>query len=310
MFFEGTEKKIEVIVRGAALRQMPRDFWQGMVESAGAKVLSSISNQACDSYLLSESSLFVWDDRFTMITCGTTQLANAAAFFFAKVPPDKVDFLSFERKNAYYPHRQSTDFLADVEVLQRYVPGKIFRFGSPDEHHLYLFHLDKGFVPKGVDSTLEILMYELEGQTATIFNRDQTIERVRQLTRLENIFPGFEIDDHLFEPCGYSLNAIKGQDYYTIHVTPEKTGSYVSFETNVHLGARVTSVVRNVLEVFQPRSFDVIYFHSVNEMAPLQLPPFMPRSHVHQSLSCGFEVDFATFSRPVVQKQMAVALGG
>ena len=39
--------------------------------------------------------------------------------------------------------------------------------------------------------------------------------------------------DVLFEPCGYSLNAMKGDTYYTMHVTPEEDFSYASFETNL-----------------------------------------------------------------------------
>lgn len=27
------------------------------------------------------------------------------------------------------------------------------------------------------------------------------------------------LQDHLFEPCGYSMNALEGRTYYTIHVS-------------------------------------------------------------------------------------------
>jgi S-adenosylmethionine decarboxylase len=308
MFFEGTEKKIELIIRGANFRAKPESFWRGMVEASNAKILSKISNDFCDSYLLSESSLFVWDERMTMITCGTTTLVNAASYFFDHVSPESLDFLTYERKNEYFPHRQPTDFLKDVELLQQRVPGKVYRFGSPDEHHMFLYHLDKHFKPQGVDCTLEVLMHDLEGEVAEIFNCNQTIGRVRELARLEKIFPDFQIDDFLFEPCGYSLNAIRGPEYYTIHVTPEEGNSYVSFETNVRLGNRLTTAIRSVLEVFRPRAFDVIYFHSEREMKSFDLPPFQQRSHYHESLNCGFEVGFSHYSKPVVEKQKAVPI--
>jgi len=297
MFFEGTEKKIELIIRGANFRAKPESFWRGMVEASQAKILSKISNDFCDSYLLSESSLFVWDERLTMITCGTTRLVNAASYFFDHVPPHSLDFLTFERKNEYFPQRQATDFLRDVELLQARVPGKVYRFGSPDEHHMFLYHLDKKFKPQGVDYTLEVLMHDLEPDTAKIFSSGQKIDKVRQLAQLENILPGFQIDDHLFEPCGYSLNAIRNDDYYTIHVTPEEGNSYVSFETNVPLGNRASTVIRGVLDVFKPKAFDVIYFHSEREMKGFELPPFQRRSHFHESLTCGFEVGFSHYSK-------------
>jgi len=295
MYFEGAEKKLEIVAKGAGFRQESACFWAAVVEAAGAKILSSIRNETCDAYLLSESSLFVWDDRVTMITCGQTTLVKAVNMLLDVVPLEKVDFLTYERKNEYYPHKQQTDFFHDVETLRARVPGKAYRFGSPDEHHLFLYYYDKPYKPQGAETTLEILMYNLQGAGSEIFNCNQTIERVRQLTKLDGIFPGFGIDDFLFRPCGYSLNAIRGPEYYTIHVTPEEVGSYVSFETNVRLGNRVSTTLRNVVEVFQPRSFDVVYFHPEKELKAFDLQPFQQRNYVRESLSCGFEVGFSTY---------------
>ena len=63
MFFEGSEKKIEVVFQDSleSLRQQPTSTWETLVEKSGAKILSKISNDKMDAYLLSESSLFVYD---------------------------------------------------------------------------------------------------------------------------------------------------------------------------------------------------------------------------------------------------------
>lgn len=306
MYFEGSEKKFEVIARAARFRQRPDSYWHSLVETAGAKVLSKISNEACDAYLLSESSLFVWEDRVTMITCGTTTLARAADRLLEDFKD--VEFVSFQRKNELFPHLQDSDFQKDIQVLKRHFDGKAYRFGSPDEHHLFLYHMDKPFRPQGVDTTLEILMYNLQGQPSEIFHCGQTIERVRHLTRMDTIFPDFQVDDYLFSPCGYSLNAIKGNEYYTIHVTPEETGSYVSFETNVRLGNRLSTVLRQVTQVFQPRSFDVIYFHPEKELKAIDMSPFIQLNYVRQSLNCGYEVGFSTYTQKVSEPQAAIQL--
>jgi S-adenosylmethionine decarboxylase len=295
MFFEGSEKKFELISRGASFRQKPDSFYHGLVETAGARILSKLSSDQLDAYLLSESSLFVADDCVTMLTCGRTTLARAADYLIGHLTPEKVDFFAYERKNEYFPHRQETDFYSDVKLLEKRIPGQAFRFGFSDEHHLMLFHLDKPYKPRGLDCTLELLMYNLQGPAREIFDGGQTLERVRQLTKLDQIFPGFQIDDHLFQPCGYSLNAVRGGEYYTLHVTPEENASYVSFETNMRLGNRITTALRSVVEVFQPRSFDVIYFHPERGLRGFEIAPFTRNNYVLQSLSCGFEVGFATY---------------
>lgn len=33
------------------------------------------------------------------------------------------------------------------------------------------------------------------------------------------MLPEATLQDHLFEPCGYSMNALEGKSYYTIHVS-------------------------------------------------------------------------------------------
>ena len=51
--------------------------WREIVAASRASVLSRMSNDACDAYLLSESSLFVFERRMLMITCGQTRLVDA-----------------------------------------------------------------------------------------------------------------------------------------------------------------------------------------------------------------------------------------
>jgi hypothetical protein len=64
---------------------------------------------------------------------------------------------------------------------------------------------------------------------------------------------GVVVHDHLFDPCGYSMNGVASKDcYWTIHITPEAHCSYVSFETNVRPAA-YGPLVSKVLRAFQPR---------------------------------------------------------
>merc|ERR1719330_2075346 len=48
-----------------------------MVESVGASVLSVVRNSKVTAYLLSESSLFVFDKQIILKTCGNTRIFDA-----------------------------------------------------------------------------------------------------------------------------------------------------------------------------------------------------------------------------------------
>ena len=53
-----------------SLRDKGHTFWKRMCKKSKINIVSSLSHSHCDCYLLSESSLFVWDHRLLMLTCG------------------------------------------------------------------------------------------------------------------------------------------------------------------------------------------------------------------------------------------------
>jgi hypothetical protein len=59
---------------------------------------------------------------------------------------------------------------------------------------------------------------------------------IRRLLPLHELFPGLVCDDHVFAPCGYSVNGLAGPTHVTMHVTPEPTHSFISFDTNCAFG--------------------------------------------------------------------------
>lgn len=264
--FEAAEKKIELIVRGGGLRRRPFDFWQTVVDRAGARVLSKMSSAESDAYVLSESSLFVWDRRLTLLTCGRTNLIPSVEFLFQEFDPQNVDAFFYERKNEAYPHLQSTTFAADEAALKRLMPGRSRHFGDPNGHHLHLFQKDGLYRPNERDGKFEVLMY---GSTAFAGARSREDFRASG-----EIFGGFQIDDHCFDPRGYSLNALRGSEYYTLHLTPGEP-SYLSFEGNVG-GLNRAPLIREILETFQPASYDIV--------------DFIPKPQ-------GFEVQYTTSNR-------------
>ena len=77
--FEGSEKKIEIIFsrQSPKLRSLPEKFWDKVVRACGASIISRADFPQMTSFLLSESSLFLWDHRLVMITCGKTELPRS-----------------------------------------------------------------------------------------------------------------------------------------------------------------------------------------------------------------------------------------
>lgn len=301
MFFEGSEKKVEVIVNNnqlSLLNDVDDQFWSSLVECCNAQILSSVKNEHCKAFLLSESSLFVWDDRFLILTCGITQLVNSLEYFLKSVDKAVVKHVIYQRKNEYFAHAQLSSFGDDIKLLSKYIPGKAFRFGELDGHHNYLFHLDNEFNAEKEDKTYELLAYQIsEEASEKLTTTGLSTRDIRSYLQLESLLPGFDLDDFVFDPYGYSVNAIKDDKYLTIHVTPQADSSYVSVESNLNL----IEFASEFLRILSPRSFDLLGF---NEFAFEQLTNQLIPSHyvstslVRETLSNGYYVCFANYVLP------------
>jgi S-adenosylmethionine decarboxylase len=304
MLFEGPEKKLEILTAEpfASLRTLGDDFWSKIVQRAKARIISSVSTDACDAYLLSESSLFVCDRRVVLITCGRTTLIDAALEILDRIHGETVASLIYERKNENFPELQHTTFEEDVARLHARAAGTSVSFGDRAGDHIDLFHLDRPFEPDPGDATLEILMYDMPPDVNRMFIKTSTAADLRRTIGLGEMFPDFLVDDHLFDPAGYSFNGIKGEFYTTLHVTPQRKGSYTSFETNHGLDAAgVETIVSRVLGFFRPARSDVLLFQS-----PLRLDGLAGGFRVTATqsfqLGCGYTVAYAHVERELARR--------
>lgn len=297
MFFEGSEKKVEIIFnkdRISSLRSRPESFWSDLVAKSQATILGKISSDVMDAYLLSESSLFVWDDRITMLTCGRTTLVKAILFLLGHIPKEDWEMLTFQRKNEYFGHFQTTNFLDDIEELGKHFDGTAWRFGNMDEHHNFVYHLNKVYAPLAGDITTELLMYHIQGPAADSLRcGEQSLSNIREILGIERFFKDYQIHDFIFTPCGYSMNAIKGGTYATIHITPQEDTSYVSFETNADIKKEMPEILGSYIDVLKPNSFDFISFNTEN---PIGINKnYLLLTEVKGSLGCGYDVNFANY---------------
>ena len=311
MFFEGSEKKVEILVHPekiSLLNDLDDSFWVELVYCCHAKILSSIANEQCKAFLLSESSLFVWDDYFLILTCGETNLVNSVEYFIDKLGVDTIRHFTYQRKNEYFAHAQPSCFGDDIKQLTKHIPGKAMRFGAMDSHHNFVFHQDNDFQAAIEDKTYEIFAYQISQDASKHLTRPGLqAQDIRQFLRLEQLIPNFQLDDFVFEPYGYSVNAILGKNYLTIHVTPQADSSYVSFESNINL----IKLIPIILAVLHPASFDLLSYNETEfaSLTATNIPDdYVSQSLVQQKLANGFLVNFANYILPQQHFAQAIEL--
>lgn len=170
--FEGPEKLLEVwfapspsaLPAGAkenGLMSVPSKTWEGMLDLVACKVLSVVSSDHMDAYLLSESSMFVFPHKLILKTCGTTTLllglrrllriaAVDAGFPFhnacslqdekALASPYRV---FYSRKNFLFPDKQRgphRSWSDEVKFLDNFFErGSAYLVGKMNGDHWYLY---------------------------------------------------------------------------------------------------------------------------------------------------------------------------
>ncbi|OQR73093.1 S-adenosylmethionine decarboxylase proenzyme isoform 2 [Tropilaelaps mercedesae] len=284
-FFEGTEKLLEVWFghrsscechKKCDLRIIPRTTWETMLKLVKCEIISQLSNDEIDSYVLSESSMFVSRDRFILKTCGTTTLlrcVNALLYIITQYTGfDKVRDVFYSRKNYMRPELQDkphSSFEKEAALLDSiFKEGNAYCLGSINRDCWYLYTLQGNHMNRA-DQTLELIMQELDPKVMSIFTQAESnsaLEATRK-SGIDTIYPGAKIDDFLFSPCGYSMNGLIKNDYYiTIHITPEPQCSYVSFETNFP-HEKYEQVISDVIRIFRPGKCVATLFASKESVA-------------------------------------------
>ncbi|CAK4614219.1 hypothetical protein LEN26_019643 [Aphanomyces euteiches] len=274
--FEGPEKNLEIdfvptIGHPEGLRALSRDQLDALCDAAKCTILSKVSNEYLDAYVLSESSLFVYPHKLLMKTCGTTTLLKTLPLVMQYLHELEmsIEKVRYARKNFLQPEEQHfphTSFSAEVEYLNDFFPqGVAHVLGPITGDHWYSYNWDAEIHGPGSpihradgmrksEHTVHMLMQDMHADVAAhFFKRDNGFdgEKMTEVSGIRGLVPNAIIDSFAFDPCGYSMNSIENDVYTTIHITPESHCSYASFETNDKVGA-YAPMVQNVLSVFRP----------------------------------------------------------
>jgi len=127
----------------------------------------------------------------------------------------------------------------------------------------------------------EVMEIEERGD---VYVKGKTEERVYEQSGLKAVFPQAQMDHYVFNPCGYSSNALLGEHYYSVHVTPEDICSYASFECNLPLGNKLNQyksyneLIYKVLNIFNPEQFVITLFTRKPEGTLGQIRDFVPKN--------------------------------
>ena len=295
MIFEGSEKKLEVIFDDKLnLLKVENSVWESLVEKANATILSSTENEYIKAFLLSESSLFVWKNKILLITCGQTSLICTVDEICKQFKKENIELLIYQRKNEYFSHLQPSSFFDDIKKLNQMFDGVAYRFGEMDEHHHFIFHTTSNYMPESTDHTKEFLLYGLGKEVSrTLTNTELSASEIRSFLNFDLILEDFLIDDFKFDPYGYSINAIKEDKYFTVHITPQEDSSYISFETNIKL----EKYIKGLVETLKPSSFDFLSFTPLKTSEEDKKSKKLNfdldiefRKNVYENLSCGYQM--------------------
>ncbi|KAK0542970.1 spermidine resistance protein [Tilletia horrida] len=178
--FEGPEKLLELWFQPASLpsstaslRSVDRDRWQTILNTVSCTILSVLRSDECDAYLLSESSMFVFDHKLILKTCGTTTLllglehilhlahgilgggssivngddaslqSSSAAAPHARLGARLVDRIFYSRKSFMFPDRQKgphRDWMLEVALLDDFFSdGAAYTVGKMNGDHWLLY---------------------------------------------------------------------------------------------------------------------------------------------------------------------------
>lgn len=180
--FEGPEKTMEVVFapnKGApkGLRGLPRNQVDYLCAKAKCEILTKSSNAHIDAYVLSESSLFIYENRFIMKTCGTTTLLRclSALLEFADKLGMVLSWVGYSRKNFLFPDAQlwphanfgeEMKYLSTHKKLQRRLGGSGYILGPITGDHWYVY----------VAENIQLSQYLTANTTASCQEDDNTMD--------------------------------------------------------------------------------------------------------------------------------------
>jgi ornithine decarboxylase len=256
-FFEGPEKTLMLEfkrTKAGSLREISDDTWSMILKTANCEILSKMTDsdsvpvkkarrqRGVTAYLLSESSLFVYDNRIVLKTCGKTtplaalpELLDLGGKKGGSASPRHVSTVLYSHPAYFRPELQEPlyrHFDHECRFLESYFPeGEAHHLG-PQGRGVDLFVAN--YLPKDVLSDFvqtEVYITGLGPDALEKFGQDSC----KAVTEFWDAQSCEHLDEYRFEPYGYSANALRKGFYSTAHASPQESCAYMSWSTNAPL---------------------------------------------------------------------------
>lgn len=121
-FFEGVEKRLQFDFVGTKLREkLTRALLETIVEPVECSIEGVLSGDHVDAYLLSASSLFVYDDMVIVKTCGETKIFGCIERILKAAGEQRPRNIKYTRGPFFrpelqpYPHQNPRDENLELE---------------------------------------------------------------------------------------------------------------------------------------------------------------------------------------------------
>lgn len=322
--FEGPEKNLIIyfssLDENADLRNVSRVEWDKILLEAKCTILSKTSTFNTDSYVLSESSLFVRKRSIIIKTCGTTALLHCLipVVEAAKALSFVLETFLFFRKNFEFPELQEAPhqsfaqeckFMTDF-AKQQGLATAVTELGSEANDSCYLYIANSGKKTDLFQNRLYVLMYGLSESASKLYYKDSSKsvakERERHIQlQVNSAGRALKKDDFLFEPCGYSMNTLYSEGMVTVHITPEEACSYASYETDVQMDSPgANRCIESILGLFKPRKYSVVMLCDEEAVTPLDTEEYVGSQVTCSSIEAGrlnLKVMFCTNAAPAYE---------
>ncbi|KKK16345.1 S-adenosylmethionine decarboxylase proenzyme [Aspergillus ochraceoroseus] len=252
--FEGPEKLLEVWFAPSAddlgpsnpkgLKAVAEEIWKDMLDIVNCQVLSIVSSEDVDAYLLSESSMFVWPHKLILKTCGTTTLLSGLprileiAALFGGFPKSTAPAsrgitvaaapyrVFYSRKNFLFPdrqrgpHRSWRDEVRSMDKL--FLNGSAYMIGKMNGEHWYLYLTEPNTLLTPPATPTES---DDEGTTETKFI--QLPERAALRRAVDD-----ETSDETLEVLMTDLDEENAKQFYLEHATSVAEKRYSNFDAH------------------------------------------------------------------------------